>query len=328
MPKISVVVPAYNAESTILATIESIQKQTFSDLEIIVINDGSKDRTVELVNTVKDSRLKVFSYENGGLPVARNRGISRATGEYISFIDSDDLWTPNKLADQLAALQKRPEAGVAYSWTSVMDENAQVFYSGTPVFCEGDVYPDLLVCNFIASGSNILVRREAIEETGEFDPTLRSAEDWDYSLRLARKWHFVVVPKAQILYRKSTGAMSSKIDVMEKYGLMVLDKEFQVVPPHLQHLKKRGQATVYEYMAELALRYASPAEKAQKIASKLQKAIRLNPQLLMKKKVQILIFKLVLIQVLSPKIAENLLQLISKLRSHRMADLTTDRAVS
>lgn len=328
MPKISVVVPAYNAESTILATIESIQKQTFSDLEIIVINDGSKDRTVELLNTVKDSRLKVFSYENGGLPVARNRGISRATGEYISFIDSDDLWTPDKLEAQLAALQKRPEAGVAYSWTSVMDENAKVFYSGTPVFFEGDVYPHLLVCNFIASGSNILVRREAIEDTGEFDPTLRSAEDWDYSLRLARNWHFVVVPKPQILYRKSTGAMSSKIDVMEKYGLMVLDKEFQVVPPHLQHLKKRGQATVYQYMAELSLRYAPPEEKAQKIAAKMQKAIRLNPQLLMNKQVQILIFKLVLIQILSPKVAFRLLQLISKLRALPLQALSTDRAIS
>ena len=115
MPTISVVIPAYNAEHTILDTIKSVQQQTFSDYEIIVINDGSEDRTLELVEQVEDSRVKVFSYSNGGLSTARNRGIARATGEYITFLDADDLWTPDKLEAQLAALQKHPEAGVAYS---------------------------------------------------------------------------------------------------------------------------------------------------------------------------------------------------------------------
>ncbi len=92
MPKISVVVPAYNSQNTISETITSVLQQTFSDFELIVINDGSTDRTLELLSDVKDARLKVYSYPNGGLPTARNRGIVRATGEFISFIDADDLW--------------------------------------------------------------------------------------------------------------------------------------------------------------------------------------------------------------------------------------------
>jgi glycosyltransferase involved in cell wall biosynthesis len=121
MQTISVVVPAYNAERTILETIASVQQQTFSDFELIVINDGSTDGTLEQLNTVKDPRLKVFSYENGGISVARNRGIAQATGEFIAFLDADDLWTPDKLELQLAALQQHPEVGVAYSWTCFMD---------------------------------------------------------------------------------------------------------------------------------------------------------------------------------------------------------------
>ncbi len=120
MPKISIITPAYNAERTILETIESVQNQTFSNFELIVINDGSKDRTLDLLQTIKDERLKIFSYENGGVAIARNRGLSHATGDFIAFIDADDLWTPDKLELQLAALQKHPEAGVAYSWTYFM----------------------------------------------------------------------------------------------------------------------------------------------------------------------------------------------------------------
>ena len=113
MSTISVIVPAYNAEKTVLETITSVLNQTFSDFELIVVNDGSTDRTLELLSTVKDHRLKIFSYPNGGVPVARNRGLSHATGDFIAFLDADDLWTPDKLELQLATLQQHPDAGTA-----------------------------------------------------------------------------------------------------------------------------------------------------------------------------------------------------------------------
>lgn len=178
MPTISVVIPAYNAKYTILKTIESVQKQTFSDVEIIVINDGSTDGTLEIIKSITDQRLKIFSYENGGLPVARNRGIYHETGEFISFIDADDLWTQDKLEKQLALLQQHPEAGVAYSWTSYfIDGQEEAIFPYAPVFFAGDVYDKLLVSNFIANGSNVLVRSQAIKSVGEFEPTLKSCED-------------------------------------------------------------------------------------------------------------------------------------------------------
>jgi glycosyltransferase involved in cell wall biosynthesis len=91
MPLISVVIPVYNGEKTILETIESVLNQSFTDFEIIVINDGSQDATLEIVSSIKDPRLKVFSYPNAGQAIARNRGVSHAVGEFVSFLDADDL---------------------------------------------------------------------------------------------------------------------------------------------------------------------------------------------------------------------------------------------
>src|SRR3569832_167033 len=115
MPLVSVIIPVYNGEKTIQYTIESVLKQTCSDFELLVINDGSQDSTLELVSSFQDDRLKVLSYPNAGLAASRNRGIASASGEYLSFIDADDLWTPNKLDSQLKALQENTEAAVAYS---------------------------------------------------------------------------------------------------------------------------------------------------------------------------------------------------------------------
>src|SRR3712207_3352824 len=114
MPLISVIIPVYNGEKTIQETIESVLNQTFPSFELIVINDGSHDSTLDIVSSIKDPRIKVFSYPNAGLSASRNRGISVACGEYVSFIDADDLWTPDKLEAQYKALQANPQAAVAY----------------------------------------------------------------------------------------------------------------------------------------------------------------------------------------------------------------------
>lgn len=321
MPTISVIIPAFNAEQTILATIKSVQQQTFSDFELIVINDGSTDQTLDLLKTIEEPRLKIFSHDNAGLPVARNRGIAHATGEFITFIDADDLWTPDKLELQLIALKKQPKAGVAYSWTNFLDEDGEFFHEGDPIWFEGDVYAHLLVWNFIASGSNPLIRREAIESIGEFDPTLRSCEDWDFWLRLAARWQFVVVPKPQILYRLSSGTMSSKIKVMEEAHLTVIERAFQSIPTELKPLKSQILANIYQFLAHLCLTRIPNASGAKQASQKLQMAVRIRPQILLEKKVQILVIKLLLIKLLSPKVATCFLQYINKVRAMRLRNL-------
>jgi glycosyltransferase involved in cell wall biosynthesis len=281
MPTISIIIPAYNAERTILKTIKSVQQQTFQDFELIVINDDSKDQTLELLQTVKDERLKIFSYENGGLPVARNRGIDLATGEFISFIDADDLWTVDKLELQLAALRQNPKAGVAYSWTACfIDGREESIFPYKPVFFEGNVYEKLLVNNIVSNGSNILVRKQVIESVGKFEPTLKSCEDWDFYIRLAAKWHFVVVPKHQILYRQSSNAMTSKVEIMEQEALRVIERAYQSAPPKYQFLKNQSLAWIYEYCTQQYLKYSTDISGVKKASQKLWAAICLHPPIL------------------------------------------------
>jgi glycosyltransferase involved in cell wall biosynthesis len=320
MPTISVIVPAYNSQDTILETIASVQAQTFTDFELIVVNDGSSDRTLELLQTIRDPRVKVVSYENGGVSVARNRGISLATGEYLALIDADDLWTADKLELQLAALQQHPVAGVAYSWTCFIDRQAKFFRVDRPLHFTGNVYAELLKTNFLLSGSNPLIRKEALASVGNFDPTLTHAEEWDLYLRLAAKYDFVVVPKTQIFYRQTAGSASAKIEVMEKDALKVIDRAFQIAPPQLQPLKNQSLANLYRYLAHLYLTKISGVTAAEIARQKLQTAIRSYPRILLKREVQTLLVKLLLIQLLSPKVASYLLQKITQIRANRLQD--------
>ncbi len=309
---ISVIIPAYNAEHTIWETVESVWQQTFLDYEIIIIDDGSRDQTLEVLNkiAVQDKRVKVFSYENAGACVARNLGISHATGEFIAFLDSDDLWTRDKLELQLAALQKHPEAGIAYSWTCTMykqGESLRFMQCNTSLY-EGNIYPNLLISNFIGSGSNILARRQAIESVEGFDTTLKACQDWDYYLRLAARWSFVLVPKNQILYRQSSrGTITSNVDVMEEQGRFMLDKAYQTAPPELQHLKSQSLSNFHRYCAVLYLQYSNNFIGVKKSGKNLWQSICMYPQILLHENTQKLLLKFLLMHVLSPQITQSII---------------------
>lgn len=312
VPVVSVIIPAYNAESFIQETINSVLIQSFSDFELIVIDDGSKDQTIEVLKTIQDARLKVFSYPNGGVAVARNRGIAQATGEFISFLDSDDLWTADKLEKQLEALKEKPGAGVAYSWTQFIDLEGNLLYAQDPVFFEGNVYAQILVGNFTANGSNMLIRRQFVEAIGGFDSKVRPAEDWDYTIRLAAVCPFVLVPQHQILYRQTFQSQSSKIDVMEKSSLAIIDKAYQVVPPELKSLKNQSLGNTYRYLTKTCLLHTHNDDDIKYASEKLWKTIRFYPKFLLNLEMQRIIFEVLLARLFSYQVSIRLMQLLSR----------------
>ncbi len=318
---ISVIIPAYNAERTILETIASVQQQTYSDFEIIVINDGSTDRTSKLLNTVKDHRLKIFDYPNGGVPVARNHGLSHATGDLIAFLDADDLWTSDKLELQFAALQQYPEAGVVYSWAYYMNEKGDCFTADNPIFFAGNVYAQLLVRDFIVSGSNCLIKRQAVESVGKFDFSVPGSDDWDYWLRLALHWPFAVVTKPQIFYRQSSGSVSSKVEAMEQSNLKVIEKGFRAAPLEMQSLKNQSFANTYRYSAHLYLTRTISAYGTKQAVKKLGIAIRLYPPILKDSWTRNILLKLLLSQLIPCKVSRYLIHSISKIRATRKPKL-------
>lgn len=248
MALISVIIPVYNGEKTIRETIESVLNQTFSDFELIVINDGSQDLTLDIIANIEDTRLKIFSYPNAGQAVSRNRGFSHASGEFIAFLDADDLWIPDKLESQLKALQEHPNAAVAYSWTNFIDEMGHYLCNSSNRTVNGDAYAELLLYNFLDSGSNPLIRRQALAQVGGFDKELVPAEDWDMYLRLAARYHFVAVPLPQILYRVSTNSQSTNVSKLEAVSVMVLEQAYKRAPKSLQDIKKQSFANLYDYL--------------------------------------------------------------------------------
>lgn len=305
-PLVSVIVPARDAGPTVVDTLESVRRQTVTDLEVIVVDDGSTDDTVARVARVTDPRITLVSFPGAGLSTARNRGMARARGAYLSFIDADDLWTPDKLELQLEALGRRADAGVAYSWTYEIDPAGRPLGPHPPVRHEGDVYASMLLGFFVGSGSNALLRRAVIETVGEFDPGLQGVEDWEYFLRAAARWPFVVVPRYQILYRQSPHSLSSRVEVMREQALQVVERAFASAPADLQGLKPRSLAHVHRYLARIALTREAGAEGVERARQSLAEALRLDPRLLLSPITLRLCVRWALARCVSPRAAERI----------------------
>ena len=307
MPLISVVIPVFNGEKTIKETIDSVLKQTFTDFELLVINDGSQDLTVEVVEKIQDSRIQVYSYQNAGLAASRNRGIDRSTGEYIAFIDADDMWTPDKLEAQFNALKSHPEAAVAYSWTDYIDEYSQFLGKGGHITVNGNIYPHLLLTDLLENGSNPLIRKQAFIEVGNFDESLSAAEDWDMLLRLAIRYHFIAVSSPQVLYRISSNSMSFNVLQQERESLKVIERAFNQAPESLQYLKKPSLANLYKYLTYKSLEGTPQQKKGLVAARMLSSAVKNDFSLLQAKVIGKVVFKILVMVLLPPDLAQSVI---------------------
>ncbi|MCK1757340.1 glycosyltransferase family 2 protein [Bradyrhizobium sp. 137] len=229
---VSVVIPAFNASATIDETLRSVRSQSHRELEIIVVDDGSTDNTVAVVqlHTAQDSRITIIEQRNAGVAAARNAGWQAAGADFVAFIDADDLWTPRKIEQQLQALLDAGErTGLVYSWYDWIDADSRVSARSDPVFHAGEVLDYLCQGNFIGNGSSALVRREALIAAKGFESGLRASgaegcEDLLFYCRVAEAYHFAVVPKYQIGYRYLPNNMSSNKTRMFRSWMLVADE--------------------------------------------------------------------------------------------------------
>ncbi|MEM8828953.1 MAG: glycosyltransferase, partial [Cyanobacteria bacterium P01_G01_bin.19] len=289
MSLISIIIPAYNASDTISKTVNSVLNQTYQNWELIIINDGSTDNTFDLVNQLTDPRIKAHDYPNAGVAEARNQGIKIARGDYLAFLDADDWWTEDKLALQIQALVDNPQAGVAYSWTYFIHEQTEKCFPSKAVYHQGNVLSQLLENNFLAHGSNPLIRRQAIAQTGCFDSSFPHCADWDYYLRLAMNWDFVVVPKHQIYYRQSANSMTAKIAAIEQQLILMLEKTYCRLSEIEQLQKNKSLAWIYRYCTQQYLEYGKDFSSIRDAISYLFKALQYYPPIISEKYTQDLI---------------------------------------
>jgi glycosyltransferase involved in cell wall biosynthesis len=222
---VSVVVPTYNVERWIEQTLDSVLAQTHADLELVVVDDGSRDTTRERVAAVaaRDARVRLIAQANQGVCVARNRGLAQSSGAFVCFLDHDDVWAPWKLAEQLAAFAREPEAGVVFTdFSNWLAQQGGGFsdpatdlppLAGTPP--RDDTFSGWVHHQFLldcwALTSTAMIRREVLERFGAFDPALPYSEDWELWLRLAVQVPFVKLAAVSTLYRQHADQGNRKL---------------------------------------------------------------------------------------------------------------------
>jgi len=257
-PLVSVIIPAYNAENFIPKTLESVLSQTYQNIEVLVVDDGSTDTTAEIVKSFvqKDSRVSLLQQSNAGVAAARNLAIEKSKGEYIAPIDADDIWYPQNLEKQVKCLtSSAPSIGVVYSWSVDINEKNLLtggFYNST---IEGEVYTALVVYKyFIGNSSASLIRRVCFAKVGGYNCKLKlenaqGCEDWELHLRIAEHYQFKVVPEYLVGYRQITSSMSSNYAAMAKsYSLIMADVR-QQHPEIPSSIYRWSSSNFYIYLA-------------------------------------------------------------------------------
>ena len=210
-PLVTVIIPTYNRAKYIEDTIRSVINQTYKNLEIIVYDDGSTDNTKEIVESFKDKRIKYFWQKNSGMPaVPRNKAINHSSGEYIAFIDSDDLWLPNKLEKQLKEYEQNNNVGLVC--TSIIQFNENDEWIKNLELSDKDFTFKSLLFNSHVRLSSVLVKKSVLNDVGLFDenPIIRVGEDYELWLRISKKYKIKYIDLPLTRYRHHIGNISKK----------------------------------------------------------------------------------------------------------------------
>ena len=206
---VSVIVPVFNRDNFVRDALDSILGQSYAQVEIVAVNDGSTDNSLAILREYEDryrGQVIVIDQENQGQVKSRNNAILKANGEYIAFLDSDDLWLPDKLEKQIPLFVG--DVGLVYSAVYIINERNKVV---TTELCEenvrGDIYLHLLVKNRMTGGS-VVVCREAIDKVGLFDESFPAAENWDLWIRICKYYTTDYINEPLVKYRRHSGNMS------------------------------------------------------------------------------------------------------------------------
>lgn len=229
-PRVSVVIPAYNAEKFLAQAIQSVVDQSFKDFELIIVDDGSVDQTRTIAQSFDGVR---YLYQtNSGVAAARNRGIEASTGEFVAFLDADDVWMREFLEGLVAVMDARLELGAAYAWARLVDERGALLPQSLCVHIERDVLAQLFRQGSFIVPSMLMVRREAVAKAGLFDPELPPAEDWDFLVRLAAAGvSFDCVPRFLVHKREYGSSLSANDENLFRASLRAVEKALALYLP-------------------------------------------------------------------------------------------------
>lgn len=264
-PIVSVIMPVYNVEQYVADAICSVLDQSYQDFELLIIDDGGADASMDICHLFTDPRIRIISQQNRGLAGARNTGIRNAKGQYIAFIDSDDLWRPRKLATHVAHLEQQKAVGVSYAASRLIDENnASIGVTQSPKLFDIRA-EDVFLRNPIGNGSAPVIRRETLNDivfknkTDEdcwFDESFRQSEDIECWMRivLTTTWKFEGVDDVLTLYRVNEGGLSANIMQQFESWKRMCGKVKLANPEFHEKWSRLSEAFQLRYLARRAAR--------------------------------------------------------------------------
>lgn len=250
-PALSVVTASYNVADYIGQAIHSALAQTFRDFELIVIDDGSTDGTLDVVKQIFDPRIRLEPRPHQGAPATLAEGIALARAPYLAFLDGDDFWHPNKLEKHVRFLDSHPTADLTFSWSRIIDEFGRDtgltsrLWNG-PISCA-----QLLADNVIGNGSSPVFRREALLAAGGIDTTFPGCYDLDAWLRMSliRSGNLVAIPEFLTFYRRRPGQLTADVPMMESSFNRLIEKMRAIAPEHAARAEKRARSNMQRFFA-------------------------------------------------------------------------------
>jgi glycosyltransferase involved in cell wall biosynthesis len=253
-PKVSVIIPAYNAMKYLPLTVESALRQTFTDFELLIVNDGSTDNIVEWISGLSDRRIKLISQTNQGTAVARNKGIIEAKGNYIALLDADDIWEPTKLEKQAKCLDNNPAVGLVDTWARTIDLSGKAIGRIRNHEVEGDVFKKVYeACDSpVCCGSSPMIRRSCFDVLGLFDRDLY-VEDVDMWIRIASRYHYGLVREVLVNYRQHPDNKSRDCQTMLKDFRALIEKTYHSLPLESLYLRAQCYGKLNMYLAWRAM---------------------------------------------------------------------------
>ncbi len=223
-PLLSIVIATYNMADFLPLAVQSALAQTYKPIEVLIVDDGSTDNTADVVQPfLPDPRVNYWKQENAGQANAKNRGIRESTGQYIAFLDADDIWMPDKLEAQMHLFARLSAVGVVYSGFSYIDEAGRELPNVPGKMYRGRVSGPLLISNFIGFSSSV-VRRECFERLGAFNENLGMGIDYDLWLRFSTRYEFDYVDRPLLYYREWTGQMSRNWNTRYLKGIEIMKR--------------------------------------------------------------------------------------------------------
>ncbi|NUQ81554.1 MAG: glycosyltransferase [Bacteroidetes bacterium] len=250
-PLVSVVIPVYNGESFLTSCLNSVLDQTWPNLEVVIVDDGSTDRSLDVANAFT-GRKQVISMSNGDVARARNAGILAATGEYIALLDQDDMWKPTKTEKQMAVFLAEPEIDLVFTNLTKFFNSGKTHLSrdkdiAARNLTDRNLFGNLVMKNVLMP-SAVIAKKKSLIDAGLFDETYRTAGDYELWLRMAaRGMKFRYIPEPLTLYRYHGGNTSRKTQLMHEDRVRAVQSIFNsgLVPAKWMYLKNRALGQVH-----------------------------------------------------------------------------------